>query len=65
MLLAGLSTLALANFVTPAAAQDAAAEEDDSNIIIVTATKRDANLQDIPFSINARRPPPTSRGRGR
>ncbi|MGQ2931393.1 MAG: TonB-dependent receptor plug domain-containing protein, partial [Sphingopyxis sp.] len=53
MLLAGLSTLALANFVTPAVAQDAAAEEDDSNIIIVTATKRDANLQDIPFSINA------------
>lgn len=54
MLLAGLSTLALATIGTPAFAQDVpAAEEDDGNIIIVTATKRDANLQDIPFSINA------------
>jgi outer membrane receptor protein involved in Fe transport len=53
-LLAGLSTLALAAIGTPAFAQDtAAAEEDDSNIIIVTATKRDANIQDVPFSINA------------
>ncbi len=51
LLLAGLSTLALA-VTTSAAAQDSAEEEDD-NVIIVTATKRDANLQDIPFSINA------------
>ncbi len=51
---ASLSALAFAMASQPALAQDAeeAAEADD-NIIIVTATKRDANLQDIPFSINA------------
>lgn len=53
MLLAGLSTLALVPAATPAFAQEAGAADSDSNIIIVTATKRNANLQDIPFSINA------------
>ena len=50
-MLAGLSWLALAT--TPAAAQDAPADSYDGNEIIVTATKRDASLQDVPFSINA------------
>ena len=50
-LLAGLSCLALAS--TPAAAQDTPANSYDGNEIIVTATKRDASLQDVPFSINA------------
>lgn len=36
----------------PAFAQ-VAEEADEADVIIVTATKRDANLQDIPFSINA------------
>jgi iron complex outermembrane receptor protein len=50
-MLAGLSCLALAS--TPAVAQDAPANSYDGNEIIVTATKRDASLQDVPFSINA------------
>ena len=50
-LLAGLSCLALVS--TPAAAQDAPSDSYDGNEIIVTATKRDASLQDVPFSINA------------
>lgn len=50
-LLAGLSCLALAS--VPAAAQEAPSDSYDGNEIIVTATKRDASLQDVPFSINA------------
>jgi iron complex outermembrane recepter protein len=47
----GVSLLAMAAQGSAALAQDAAAEDEDA--IIVTATKREANLQDIPFSINA------------
>ena len=52
-LFTGISMLAFAGAASPAMAQDAAAEDEDDGIIIVTATKRDADLQDIPFSINA------------
>ncbi|MGB3165333.1 MAG: TonB-dependent receptor [Alteraurantiacibacter sp.] len=49
---AGASALAL--LATPALAQDQEAEEEGlNNAIVVTATKRAANIQDIPFSINA------------
>ena len=50
---AAVSLLALAA-ATPAFAQDepAPAAQDDQEIV-VTATKRETNLQDIPFSINA------------
>ena len=51
-MLGGLSLFALA-ISTPAAAQDAPKDSYDGNEIIVTATKRDASLQDVPFSINA------------
>ena len=56
--LAGVSGMAV--MALPAMAQDAQApidqereEEGLNNAIIVTATKRVANIQDIPFSINA------------
>jgi iron complex outermembrane recepter protein len=49
---ASLSAAALMLASSTAYAQDAEAEADD-NDIVVTATKRNANLQDIPFSINA------------
>jgi iron complex outermembrane recepter protein len=48
-LIAGTSLAALV--AQGAVAQDAV--EEDEDIIIVTATKRDANIQDVPFSINA------------
>jgi iron complex outermembrane recepter protein len=47
-----LSAAALILVSSTAYAQDAEAEAGD-NDIVVTATKRNANLQDIPFSINA------------
>ncbi|MGB5723651.1 MAG: TonB-dependent receptor [Parasphingorhabdus sp.] len=53
VLLSGLSIFAVISASAPALAQTEAAEATDSKIIIVTATKRNANIQDIPFSINA------------
>ncbi len=51
-MLAGLSLIALAT-TSPATAQETPTDSFDGNEIIVTATKRDASLQDVPFSINA------------
>jgi iron complex outermembrane recepter protein len=48
----GVSLVAMLAQGQAALAQDTD-DVDDENVIIVTATKRDANLQDIPFSINA------------
>jgi iron complex outermembrane receptor protein len=51
VLLAGIASIAIA---MPAQAQDSEAEAAETgNQIIVTATKRDATIQDVPFSINA------------
>ena len=50
ILLTGIATIATA---VPAYAQDTAEAEETGNQIIVTATKRDATIQDVPFSINA------------
>jgi iron complex outermembrane recepter protein len=47
-----VSAIALLMGGTAALAQNAD-QASDEDVIIVTATKRDANLQDIPFSINA------------
>jgi iron complex outermembrane recepter protein len=49
----GASMLALSVQGSAALAQDAAEEEVKDEGIIVTATKREVNLQDIAFSINA------------
>jgi iron complex outermembrane recepter protein len=49
---ASVSAIALLMGGTAALAQNAD-QASDEDVIIVTATKRDANLQDIPFSINA------------
>lgn len=51
-MLAGLSLIALVT-TSPATAQETPTDSFDGNEIIVTATKRDASLQDVPFSINA------------
>jgi outer membrane receptor protein involved in Fe transport len=52
-LLAGFSALSFALALPAHAQETAAADEAEGNEIVVTATKRNATLQDVPFSINA------------
>lgn len=52
--LALMSTTALTAFATNAIAQDAEENANELDVITVTATRRDANMQDIPYNISAK-----------